>query len=376
MGCSTGRASHELMNKFETIEEIFMMKRVLFFAISMSLTPATQASQVSQVEISESAPTQAIRMVDQRFEPITQEQPYQATCSRQVLDHMEPVCNTVSDTVCRGTDREVCTTQTDQVCNSNGCTNIPRRVCRQERRVCEVVPRRVCSERAVMRTEFYSCTRYQTVVVGQRLVKTFEHNLEIAVDRPDLLQGQRLVISILAREASVAPTLVSSFPSNLLTVEIQKLADMDNGGLESHASRILVHVAASTASIGKILSSSVQNLQLSKGGVSMDLPGVAELSKDLNIGLTLGQNRFLIGDKVLFRGTIDSASLSLATQGDALKVMIPLGRLTNDMNAGKKHNLSVSISLKQAAHTVLNTNDMAAILGKRLEAKIKDVKPN
>lgn len=351
-----------------------MMFRVLFTLLSFASIPSAHSSQVSQVELSGVASSQMIQMMDQRFEPIYEEQPYQATCSRQVLDHMETVCSTVSDTVCHGVDREVCTTQADQVCNSQGCTTIPRRVCHQEHRVCEVVPRRVCNDRAVMRTEFYGCIKYQTVVVGQRLVKTFQHQVEVAVDRPELLQGQKLVISLLARESSVTTTLVSSFSTHMLTVERQ-VSRSDLGAQEMISTRVLVHVGASTALIGKVLSGSVQELSLSNSGIMMNLVGLAELSQDLEVNLSLSQ-KMLIGHKILFRGSLASADLSKVTQGNSLSVSIPLSKLAvEQLKSKKKHNLSVVVSLKKPALEVLNTNDLAAILNKRLEASITNILP-
>jgi hypothetical protein len=350
-----------------------MMFRVLVAVLSLVCMPSAESAQVSQIELSGAAASQSIQMMDQRFEPIYEQQPYQATCSQQVLDHMETVCSTVSDTVCHGVDRQVCTTQADQVCNSQGCTTVPRRVCHQEQRVCEVIPRRVCSERAVMRTDFYSCTKYQTVVVGQRLVKTFQHNVEVAIDRPELLQGQRLVISLLAREAAVSPTLVSSFTLNMLTVE-QQTSRSDMGSQEMISTRIMVHVGASTVSIGKILSSSVQALSLNASSISMTIAGLAELSQDLAIGLKLSQ-KVLIGHKTLFQGTLDSSAVSV-TQGDSVRVTIPLSNLNvEQLKSKKKHNLSVAIALKQPSLSILNTNDLSAILNKRLEASISNILP-
>lgn len=350
-----------------------MMFRVLLAALSIASIPSAQASQVAQVELSSNAGLQRIQMMDQKFEPIYEQQPYTSTCSREVLDHMESVCSTVSDTVCHGTEGEVCTTQSDQVCNSRGCTNIPRRVCHQEHRVCNVVPRRVCSDRAVMRTEFYACTRYRTVEVGQRLVKTFQHNVELAVDRPELLQDQKLVLSLLARQDSISQTLVSSFNLNLLTVEQQLLGDSDIGGNEVITTRILIHVDASTASLGKILSSSVQELNLSRSNVSISIPGLAELSNALEIHVRLVQNRLI--DKHLANITLNVAEVA-TVQGDSLKLDISMAKLrVQKIKAGKKHNLNVSVSLKCPSHTVLNTRDMAAILGKSLDGSLTNAIP-
>ena len=349
--------------------------RILFTVLSISFTPSANAAQVSQVELSASAASQSIQMMDQRFDPIYEDQPYQATCHREVYDHTETSCHNTSDRVCHG-GGEVCSTSSDQVCNSHGCTTIPRRSCHQSSESCTSVPRRECSDHSVYRTESYSCTKIHAVQVGQRLVKTFQHNVEVSVDRPELLQGQRLVIAVQANENQVSPALVSSFSLNMLTAEVIKVSDVDSATQESITSKILVHVDVSTAAIGKILSSTVQDLALSSAGIRMKLPGIAELSKDLTIAVNLTQRRTLFGSKTLFDDSIDSASLSLVAQGEDLMVVIPLDKMQIDQLKSKRHSLSISVSLKRPALRVLNNNDLSVVLDKKLEGALSDVVPN
>jgi len=347
--------------------------RVLFTILSVLSIPSAHASQVSQVRLSANAAEQSIQMTDKTFEPIYENQPYQATCSREVLDHMESVCSTVSDNVCRGGE-EVCTTQADQVCNTHGCTSVPRRVCSAGPQVCQSVPRRVCNDQAVMRTEFYSCTQYHDVVVGQRLVKTFQNSVEVSVDRPELLQDQALTISLLARENAVTPTLVSSFPLNLLTVETQTTSTSDNGAIAMLATRITIRVGESIATLNQLLSSSVQELALSPSSITLMLPGVASLVNELSLNVSLTQHRAIIADKKLFVGTLDLAGLSV-TQGGGIRVTLPLAKMNLSSLASKRHNVSVSISLKRPSLSILNEKDVDAVLNKKLEATIKDITP-
>ena len=354
-----------------------MLSKILLTIFSISTISLAQASQVSKVELSGTAASQSIQMMDQKFEPIMGQVPYPDTCYREVYDHTETVCSTESDQVCHGGGEE-CTTESDQVCNSHGCTTIPRRVCHQTSQQCESVPRRVCSDRAVTRTQAYSCTRYRTEQIGQRLVKTFQHSLEVAVDRPELLQGQRLVISLLAREDSITPTLVSSFSLNMLTVESQ-VSKSDSGSTEMIATRMMVHVGAPTSLIGKILSGSVQDLSLSSAGISLKINGVNELSQDLMIAVNLTQYRFLsflIKDKTLFKDSIAIADLSAVAEGDSLNVNIPLSKMNIVQLKATRHNLSVSVSLKRPELSILNSTDLAAVLNKKLEASIANVTPN
>ncbi len=354
-----------------------MMFRVLITVLSLGFIAVAEASQVSQIELSEGAASQSLQMMDQKFEPIYEEQPYQDTCSRDVLDHMETVCSTTNDTVCHGSDGQVCETENDQVCNSRGCTTIPRRVCRQEQRVCEVVPRRSCSDHAVMRTEYFSCTKYRTVVVGHRLVKTFHHNIEVLVDRPELLQGQRLVISMLARESAITPTLVSSFALNVLTVESQRVSVSDQGASAILVTRILVHVGVSTSVVGKILTSSVQELKLYSSAVTLKLPGLAELAQSLMIRVSLSQHRDLWSDKGLFDGSLASASLAPVVEGDSLRITIPMSKMNlSSLKSNKRHNLKVSVSLVRPSLPILNENDLSALINKRLEAALSKLTPN
>ena len=99
-----------------------------------------------------------------------------------------PVCQTIP----RRVSSEQCTTQMDQVCNSHGCTSIPRRVCnpveqcstemdqvchteqRQEcqsvpREYCQDIPRQECSQVPNVVKIPYACTRPVQVPVGQKL---------------------------------------------------------------------------------------------------------------------------------------------------------------------------------------------------------------
>lgn len=351
------------------------MFRVLLVMLSLSTTPAAQAGSSSQVELSAAGALQTAQLSDQRFEPIYQQQNYQDTCSRQVVDHVSTTCSTVSSNVCHG-GGEVCTTQNSQVCNSHGCTTVPRRSCHSSPRTCESVPRRVCSDHAVMRTEHYSCTRTRTVQVGQRLVKTFQHNVEVVIDRPELLQGQKLTIALNANEASVSASLLSSFALNLLTVESQNLSNSDSGSNQIIGTRIIVHVDAATQLIGRILMSSVQDLALHYSSINFKIAGAAELAQSLVINVNLSQIRPIINDKTIVSQSINSSELSLVAQGGDLIVALPLEKLGAGGLKSKRHNLSVSISIKRPSLSVLNTRDLEVILNKKLESSLSGVYPN
>ncbi len=349
------------------------MFKVLLTVLSIASIPSAHAAAVGQVQISANAPIQNAQLVDQRLEPIYESQPYNTTCNREVIDHVVSVCETVSDQVCHG-GGNVCETVSDQVCNSSGCTTVPRRVCRDTPRVCQSVPRRVCHNENRYRTEFYSCVRYRDVVVGHRVVKTLEHNIEVAIDRPELLQGQVLGISLVVRDTSLSASLVTSFGAHLLTSESQVISSVDRGAIQTIVTRIIIHVDVSTSIIGKILGASIQELQLNRSSISMRVAGAAELAQILRVGVILKQDRLI--DKRIINDSIDSSQLSLVTQGNDLLVTIPLSKMGAKNLKSKRHDLNISISLMRPALHVLNSNDMSAILNKKIEAVLSDVTPN
>lgn len=351
-----------------------MKKLNLSFLLFLSLS-AQASPNIGQLTLTAQNSTQRILLTDQRFEPIYESQPYEATCSREVLDHVENVCQTISDSVCSG-GAEVCETVNDSVCNSGGCNNVPRRVCHTTPRGCVDVPRRVCSDHNVFRTDFYSCTQYHDVVVGQRLVKTFNHQVEVTIANPALLAGAALNIRVDASEAALAARLSNSFPAGLLNYQVATINESDTGMMLNRQEKIVVDLALPAALIQKMDTVSLANLELGNSAVRFQLKNAAELATHLNIGIRIVRNRALFGNSTRYDGTLDSSTLGLVGQGSDIQALIPFQKLNIDAIGNLRHDLTISAKLNPGSAPLLNAMDFRAELDKNIEQSITKVKPS
>jgi hypothetical protein len=343
----------------------FQMKAIVLTVLSFAvLQTQALANQASQVVLSAQEPSKLVQITDQKFEPIYSQEPYQTTCSREVVDHVETRCDTYNDSVCSG-GGEVCTTTNDSVCNSSGCTSVPRRSCHTTAQTCTSVPRRSCSDHNVYRTDYYSCTQYRTVVSGQRLVKTFNHQVEVVLANPSAIGAASLQIGVLVAENSVTARLMNSFTQNILTYQVNNLSEADAGSVLNSSKKIVIDLGLSADAARKLLSSSIQNLELGRNAIRFDLPNAAELSQNLNIGIKLVRNRKIFGDTILFNNSVASSKLGLVGGGADLKVVIPFAKLGIDSVNSMRHDLSVSVSLN--AGNALNLSDFSEALNKHLE---------
>ncbi len=350
------------------------MKTVTFaFIALLTLNHQALAGSSGGVTISAQSGAQTIQLSDQQFEPIYGQEPYQTTCDRQVFDHTETSCDTVTDNVCHGGGHS-CETVNDSVCNSTGCTTVPRRVCSDEPQSCESVPRRVCSDHSVYRTEYYSCTQYRTVVVGQRLVKTFNHSVQVVVADSVNLGSGSLAIAVNASQSSISAALENSFPGGILSYHVASLGQSDTGAELNSSERIVISLAMSADQARAIDRSSIDSLALGHNALRFSLRGAAPLMSNLNIGIKLVRNRALFGDTTLFDKAVPSASLGLVAQGSDINALIPFQKLGIDSINNLKFDLAVSVSLNAGAGTILNGRDFEAELNRRLNASLTKVK--
>jgi hypothetical protein len=349
-----------------------MKSAIIAIVLSLlALQTDVLAAQSAQVILSAQDASQSVQLTDQRFEPIYAQQPYETTCSREVVDHVETRCETYNDSVCSG-GGEVCQTTNDSVCNSNGCVSVPRRSCHSTAQTCHSVPRRACSDHNVYRTQHYSCTQYRTVAVGQRLVKTFNHQVEIALENPSAFIDESLQISITASENTISAKLSNSFNRNILAYQVLKLSEGDAGSVLNSSKKIVISMGLSAQVANQILSSSLQSLELGRNAIRFNLLNAAELAQNLNFAIKLVRNRAIGGDSVLFEGSIASSKLNLVAATGALNVLVPYEKLQIDSINSLKHDLSISVSLN--AEKVLNASDFSAALNKRLGASLNRVK--
>jgi len=324
------------------------------------------ASTSGLVTLNAQSGSQTIQLSDDQYEPIYEQQAYQDTCSRNVFDHTDTSCQTVSDSVCHG-GGTVCHQVSDQVCNSSGCTTVPRSVCQTEPEQCTSVPRQVCSSHDVYRTEYYSCTQYRTVVTGQQLVKTYNHQIEIDLANPALLASAQLDIAISASLSSISAKLSNSFTEGLLSYKFETLSQNDTGTVLNSVEKITIDLALTSAQLNQINSLALSSVQLGKNGIRFLLQNGASLSNNLNVSIDLIRDRAIGANTTLYNNRVNSSTLGLVGQGSDLNALIPFAKLGGiDSLGSNKYDLIVSIGLDPGPGTLLNANDFSAQLAKTI----------
>jgi hypothetical protein len=340
--------------------------------IILAIQSSALASNSGQANLNAQQPVQLLQLVDQKFEPIYGQEPYQATCSQEVFDHTATSCTTEMDSVCHG-GGEVCETQNDSVCNSQGCTSVPRRVCHQTAQTCTSVPRNVCHDYAVYRTVYYSCTKYRTVVVGQRLVKTFNHQIEVTINNAASLDADSLSVGVNISEDSISARLMSSFKRAVLNYKIEKVSDVDAGDVQNIRDRITIDLGMSAEKVKMIETASLTGLELGQSALRFDLNNASEIMQNLKIAIKLVRNPKFWVSTTLYNGSLKSSELGLVAQGNAIKALIPFQKMGVDSIGATRHDLSVSVSLDPGA--ILNAADFRFDLDKKLQQSLSKVNP-
>ncbi len=344
---------------------------ILLFAL-ITIRGESLAQSQRPVDLESAVPVQLATLSDQRFEPIYGQEPYQTTCSREVFSHNESVCRTVSDTVCRG-GGEVCRTEQDSVCNSSGCVSVPRRVCHTEPRTCAEVPRQVCEARPVYVTQYYACTQYRTVVVGQRLVKTYQHQVEVRLEDPAAFAGQRLRLVVHAREDVLSVDLISAYSDSILLKSIERVRHQDVGDVESISSRIVIRKGVGAETLRKIQGGVLLGMELGTSAVRFDLSGMAGLESVLKVRVNLKRAPKVFFKTTLYEGEVNSSRLSWVAQGGVIRAVIPFQKIGVEEISRKRHEIRVSIRLDP--ESVLNSRDFSSEFDRRIEGSLEKVTP-
>ncbi|NDG84209.1 MAG: hypothetical protein EBX52_04125 [Proteobacteria bacterium] len=340
------------------------MKFGIIALLGIFVSIQSQASQGGMVQVGPQQAVQFIDLKDDRYEPVYGEVPYQDTCSREVFDHYENRCHTEMDSVCNG-GGEVCTTENDSVCNSRGCTSVPRRVCHQAPRSCTSVPRNVCQQYAVSRTVYYSCTRYRTEVVGQRLAKSYQHRIEVRLDSPSDFDSRMLDVALQINEESVSANLRSSYPGALLNYRVDVVNRSDANDVVSLSERVVISKGLSSEQARTILNGAISGLELGHNAIRFQIENEAQILDSLKIRVKLVRNPKLWASTTLFDGDLRASALGLVGQGQNINAVIPVEKMGVDEIGSKRYDVSVSVSLDPGK--VLNTGDFQGELGKRLE---------
>lgn len=195
----------------------------------------------------------------------------------------------------------------------------------------------------------------------QKVEVSDDHQVEVELDRPELLNGQRLVIALQNEESHLNPKLLSSFSLNMITVE-QK----NESGKKT---TLMVHMGVPTSVIGKILTTSIQHLELHSDGIHFDLPDLADLKDQLMAKIELVQQKRIYSDEVIFSGEMEVGARS-SVSGESLKVNIPASELSSQSLASKKFQLKVSVYLKAPKLNILNSEDLSPIFERRIEENL------
>ena len=182
-------------------------------------------------------------------------------------------------------------------------------------------------------------------------------------------------IDVNAHEGSVALKLQSAFTSHLLVVEAQKISDANTSTVQKLSQKIVIKTGFSVEVLNQLLGSKIENLELHYSGIQFDLKGLAELSKDLNIEISLVQQRKVIRDLILFDGTLESSKLSPVVSGKDLKVIVPLEKMELYGLKSKRHNIEVAVSFKKPNLKILNDTDLSAILKHQVKGDVEGVYP-
>ena len=345
-----------------------IMKTLNFIITVLSIIQGEAlASTAGQATITAQQPVQIIQLTDQKYEPIYGEEPYQSTCSREVFDHTETVCHTEYDNVCHG-GGEVCTTHDDSVCNSSGCTTVPRRECHTNPQVCTNVPRRECNDHAVYRTDYYSCVKYRTVVVGQRLVKTFNHQIEVAMQDAQVLGGASLAVAISVSEESVNASLMNSFSAGILNYRVDRIQAADAGSIENLVTRITIEKGLSAEQVSEIRAISIDQLELGHSALRFKINRAVELAQNLKIAVKLVRNPKLWASTTLYDGSVKTSALGLVSQGSQIQALIPFQKLGIESINDARHDLQVSVSID--AGKILNRSDFSGDLSRHLDLSL------
>lgn len=343
---------------------------VLFFNPTLSL-----ASQSTQTTLNAQTAVQTVQITDQKFNPIMGSVPYETTCDRQVVDHMNYRCYNEPRESCSG-GGEVCETTNDSVCNSHGCTGVPRRSCHQSSGSCHTVFQNVCRNEAVYRTETYSCTRYHTVQVGQTLAKTFNHSIEVSLSQSlqSALAGTTLSVSVNATENTVTARLTSSFPAAILDYAVMPLSSDQGVTVQNSSEKLVIDLGLSAALAKKIDGVTADSLELGSEAFRFNLQNAAGLDKYLTFGIILTKTPSIWFPTTVYDSRIGTSLFDFVIEGQTLKVLVPYEKLGLSSIGGNKYSLGVSISLN--AGKILNPGDFQTELNKSFDLNIAKSRPS
>jgi hypothetical protein len=215
----------------------------------------------------------------------------------------------------------------------------------------------------VDRTDYYSCTRYRTEVVGKRLAKTYLHEIEVRIETPSSVPGSNLSVAVNAKEEEeIRASLQSSYPDAILNYRIEYLNRNDSGDVVNLSSRIVISRGLSRLDASQILSIQVSGLELGHDALRFKIESGSSFLDSLLIRVNLVRNPKLWASTTLYNEEVSARMLRFVGQGADVPAVIPLSRLGVESLGSHRYDLGVSVRLD--AGKVLNPNDFQEVLGK------------
>lgn len=283
-----------------------------------------------------------------------------ATCHRQELDGYENRCHTTSRYSCTSVYRQQC--RIERVCNGNG----PRSVCREQRvcrsipdRVCRYVPDTVCTREPRYRQVAYSCSRTETVPVGQEL--DFHVAGAFDVNYGPVPQGIQANESLVLSLSNGVPALALERGSNqLLVYSVAQVAPVqivrpDQGPQAPGEKRVAASFRLSFVSpsdVSSPVSQAVQGIAIEGNTLKFSVGRVVH-PELLGVHVKIKRQKFL-SDPLVVEDQIQAQDLMLKDQGARSEVNVALTRYLKEQIKDAKYDVEIVVSSQAPAANLLN----------------------
>jgi hypothetical protein len=202
-------------------------------------------------------------------------------------------------------------------------------------------------------------------VVGQRLAQSFNHQIEVVLDPASDFGSESFAVSLQISEESISARLQNSYSEALLNYRVEVLNRVDANDLVTLNERVVITKGLDRDRAQQILSGAVSGLELGHSAIRFQIENEAQLLSSLNIHVRLVRNPKLWASTTLYDGTLSASNLGLVSQGSTVNAVIPMSKLGVDEIGSRRYDVAVSVSLDSGL--VLNKQDFAGILDKRLE---------
>lgn len=332
-------------------------------AIAFVLAASTARADTQEFVLDGSVLNRTLKLASEEKHMVYQTVEYEATCSKEVFDGYETVCNT--------TYEQECTTTWQQVCHQvHKCNNLPppQQVCWDDTECtnkpvqsCHSVPHTSCHQEAQYHTEYYTCIKTKEVPVGEEL--DFRVDGEVTLKFPKAPQGVSLneVFAVSLDGAKQSMKLKSNSKRVLIYLDKKsedvKIIKPDGGASSPGYKKVVASYEFKFLSVSDVTSPISQGIE----GVSLDI--VAKtisfdvgkvLLRDLfGFTLKLKRDKFW-GDKTVVESEIRNSDLSFADQGSKTRVTARLASYEqNEFKDDSTYKVEATVSIKSGSSSGL-----------------------